>query len=165
MDVGSGRSRREREFFAEKRKSMAGRRRENNDTREKVNGIGRVNREQRADSNFVKCVAVSWLSRVLGGTRARGRGREEEVSIGNGGSGVGTITMESPIIQSCLRVGPFKRRAPRPFPDLEAKQRPFSSATCFSLDFVRSLLRFESRCEVAVKSVRKHRDRRESKGK
>lgn len=60
---------------------------------------------------------------------------------------MGTITMESPIIQSCLRAGPFKRRAPRPFPDLEAKQRPFSSATCFSLDFVRSLLRFESRCE------------------
>lgn len=40
--------------------------------------------------------------------RGRGRGRPEEVNRSNGGSGVGTITMESPIIQSSLRAGPFK---------------------------------------------------------
>lgn len=54
---------------------------------------------------------------------------EEEIDRDNGRSRVGTITLESPIIQSSLRVGSFKRRGRIPYTILRLRNASFSSET------------------------------------
>ncbi|XP_031370562.1 uncharacterized protein LOC116186665 [Apis dorsata] len=107
--------------------------RENSDMRKKT-----IRHDSRRKDVVVAVQRQLKLELVARG-RGRGRGRPEEVNRSNGGSGVGTITMESPIIQSSLRAGPFK-----PFSashlllvDLETNRFsnetaaiPFSSASC-----------------------------------